>query len=94
MIGQIAIGVLGAASIFLSQDRREHWRRWACICGLAGQPFWFWMAWESQQYGVLALCFVYAWSWSRGIRLYWMGKPGSAARLAKSTLQPEVEVQK
>lgn len=79
MIEQIALSLCGVTSVFLSQDRREHWRRWACIFGLAGQPFWFWMAWEARQYGVLVLCFVYAWSWARGFRMYWMGNRETVA---------------
>ena len=35
MIEQIAISLCGALAVFLSQDRRAHWRRWACIFGLA-----------------------------------------------------------
>lgn len=79
VIEQIAIGLCGAVAVFLSQDRRGHWRRWACIFGLISQPFWFYMAWNAHQYGVLALCFVYAWSWGRGFRIYWLGHRETAS---------------
>jgi hypothetical protein len=72
MIEQIAISLCGALAVFLSQDRRAHWRRWACIFGLAAQPLWFDMAWRAHQYGVLALCFVYAASWARGFTAHWL----------------------
>ena len=68
MTEQIAIGMTGAIAIWLSQDTRDHWRRWACVFGLLGQPFWFLAAWKSQQWGIFGLCFLYTWSWLRGLR--------------------------
>ena len=38
---QIAIVLTGTTAIWLSQDERAAWRKWACIIGLCGQPFWF-----------------------------------------------------
>ncbi|MFP3277281.1 MAG: hypothetical protein RXR52_41190 [Paraburkholderia sp.] len=72
LIEQIVISLCGALAVFLLQDRRVHWRRWACISGLAAQPFWFDMAWRAHQYGVLALCLVYAVSWARGSTVHWL----------------------
>ena len=40
-IDQIAIALFGALAAWLSQERRESYRRWACIFGMLGQPFWF-----------------------------------------------------
>jgi len=71
MIEQAGIAVFGVAAVFLSQDERAHWRRWACIAGLAGQPFWFYATWKAGQWGMFALCFLYALSWARGVRTYW-----------------------
>jgi hypothetical protein len=71
---QLVIAFTGVIAIWLSQDQREAWRRWACIFGLAGQPFWFYAAWKAGQYGILALCFFYAWSWFRGVRTFWLNK--------------------
>lgn len=79
MIEQVAICLCGVASVFLSQDMRLSRRKWACIFGLAAQPFWFWTAWQARQYGVLALCFVYAWLWTRGVKLYWIRARGTTA---------------
>jgi len=36
---QIAIAVTDATAIWLSQDERPEWRKWACIFGLCLQPF-------------------------------------------------------
>lgn len=75
MIEQIAIALLGVTAVWLSQDARESRRRWASVFGLLGQPFWFYATWKAQQWGIVALCFVYAWAWFRGFRLHWLSKP-------------------
>lgn len=72
MIAQLAIMVFGASAVWLSQDKRESMRRWACICGLLGQPFWFWTAYQAEQWGVFIVCFLYAASWVRGFITHWM----------------------
>lgn len=35
---QIAIALTGVVAIWLSQDKRERWRKYACLFGLVGQP--------------------------------------------------------
>jgi hypothetical protein len=72
MIAQIAIALFGVTAVFLSQDHRESCRRWACVFGLIGQPFWFYAAWSAEQWGIFALCFLYTYSWWRGFRLHWL----------------------
>lgn len=69
---QLGLAAFGIAAIFLSQDSRESWRRWACIFGLAGQPFWLWSSWHAGQWGVFLLCFIYAGVWARGVWTYWL----------------------
>lgn len=71
MIDQIAIALTGATAVALSQDKREPVRRWACVFGMFGQPFWFYAAWTAEQWGILATCFLYTWGWWRGVRTYW-----------------------
>jgi len=63
VIDQLVIGLCGFASVYLSQDKLESRRRWACIFGLVAQPFWFLSAYQAQQWGILALSFVYAAGW-------------------------------
>ena len=72
MIEQIGIAVFGLLAVFLSQDSRESWRRWACIFGLLGQPFWFYATWKAAQWGIFALSFLYAFSWARGFYNFWL----------------------
>jgi hypothetical protein len=71
MIAQAWIAIFGVAAIWLSQDEREHVRRWACICGLVAQPAWFLVTWSAGQYGMFALCFAYSYAWFKGVRTYW-----------------------
>ncbi|CAB3742705.1 hypothetical protein LMG24238_06926 [Paraburkholderia sediminicola] len=72
MIEQIAIGVLGAGAAFLSQDTKPERRRFACLFGLAGQPFWFYTTYQSQQWGMFALSILYAIAWVRGFATHWL----------------------
>lgn len=69
---QIGIALFGVVAIWLSQDRRECWRKWACVFGLASQPFWFYAAYTAGQWGIVGLCFLYAYSWGRGFWNHWV----------------------
>lgn len=72
MLEQTMIGIFGLTAVFLSQDKRDSWRRWACIAGLCAQPFWFYATWRAQQWGIFGLSFLYTYSWLRGFRHYWL----------------------
>lgn len=76
MLEQIGIAICGLAAVFMSQDRRKKWARWACIFGLIGQPFWFYATWKAGQWGIFALCFLYTFSWARGLKTYWLTGDG------------------
>lgn len=69
---QIAIALTGVVAIWLSQDKRDGWRRYACLFGLAGQPFWFYSAWSTEQWGIFVLCIFYTWAWFKGFRNHWL----------------------
>jgi hypothetical protein len=71
MIDQIAIGVTSVTAVWLSQDSRPRWRRWAGIFGLIGQPFWMYTSWKASQWGIFGLCFLYTYCWVRGLRQQW-----------------------
>lgn len=70
MIAQLGIATFGLLAVWLSQDTRIQRRRWAPVFGLVGQPFWFYAAWTTEQWGIFALCFLYSASWARGLRLW------------------------
>jgi len=72
LIPQLGIALLGVTAIFLTQSRYESRRRWACILGLCAQPFWFWATWNAEQWGMFALCFLYAGSWLKGVWIHWI----------------------
>lgn len=72
MLEQIAIGLCGVTAVFLSQDARVERRRFACLFGLAAQPFWFYATWKAGQWGIFALSFLYAFSWLRGFYAHWV----------------------
>jgi hypothetical protein len=74
-VEQIAIAFTGVIAIWLSQDTRQERRKFACIFGLIGQPFWFYAAYTAEQWGIFALCFLYTWSWLRGVKNNWLAKP-------------------
>lgn len=86
---QIAIAVLGAFAAWLSQAREESFRRWACIFGILGQPFWFYAAWKAQQWGIFVVCVLYALAWMKGLWTYWLA-PG---RKKSPSLEPLVTLE-
>ena len=72
MIDQAVIAICGIASVWLSQDQRRSWQRWACIFGICAQPFWLYATWSAGQWGIFALTFIYAAGWLRGVRNFWL----------------------
>jgi hypothetical protein len=72
ILTQIGIAICGVTAVWLSQDTRTSWRRWSSVFGLAGQPFWIVETISAHQWGILALCALYTWSWWRGFRAHWL----------------------
>lgn len=72
MTEQIVIAVCGITSVWLSQDKRRNWQRWACIFGIVAQPFWMFATWKAGQWGIFMLSFIYAAGWIRGIYNFWI----------------------
>lgn len=69
---QVVIAITGAVAIWLANDEREALRKWACIFGLAGQPFWLHSSWLAEQWGILALTIVFTVAWGRGFHNHWL----------------------
>lgn len=80
MTAQIGIALFGVAAIWLSQASSAEQRRYACLFGLAGQPFWFWSAYSAQQWGIFLLCILYTLSWIRGVRTHWLNRAALSAQ--------------
>ena len=77
---EIGIAVSGVIAVWLTQDKRESWRRWACIFGMLGQPFRFYATWKAEQWGIFALCTLYTYAWARGVWTHWLSPYFSARR--------------
>lgn len=75
MIAQIFIALFGVTAIFLSQSPNPTAQKYACICGLAGQPAWFVATISAEQWGMVALCCFYSVAWARGFKTHWLKKP-------------------
>jgi hypothetical protein len=84
MIAQIAIMVFGSLAIYLV-SRTDKYQRWGYIMGLLGQPFWMYVTYTSEQWGILIMSIVYTYSWCNGIWNYWI-KP----YLRKEKLKDEI----
>lgn len=74
MLSQSIIVITGVLAVWLSQDTRESRRRFACLFGMAGQPFWFYSTYQAEQWGIFALSFLYTAAWIKGIKVYWWDK--------------------
>lgn len=69
---QIMIAITGMASIWLTQQHRESWKRYACLIGMAGQPFFLYATFIAEQWGMLLLSSFYTYSWGLGIYNNWI----------------------
>lgn len=72
MITQIAILLTGVIAIYLTQQSNEHLKKYACIFGLIGQPFWMYATYTSGQLGIFLLTFAYTYAWGQGFYQYWI----------------------
>jgi len=72
MFEQVMIALTGALAIWLTQQDRAHLKKYACLVGMAGQPFWLYSAFESEQWGILALSIFYTYAWMVGIKNNWL----------------------
>lgn len=75
---QLVIALTGGLAIWLTQQGDESWKKYACILGLLGQPFWFYSAYSAEQWGILALTFFYTYSWFVGFKNNWLNQPKAA----------------
>ena len=69
---QIFIALTGFTAIYLTQQTNESLKRYACILGILGQPFWFYSSYTAEQWGIFALCFAYTWAWCIGVYNNWI----------------------
>jgi nicotinamide riboside transporter PnuC len=74
MIEQALIFITGICAVWLSQDQKSGMRRYACLFGLAGQPFWFYTSYQASQWGIFILSIFYTLAWAKGFYLWWIKK--------------------
>lgn len=72
MIEQIMIAFTGVPAIWLTQQKREDWKKYACLFGMAGQPFWIYSTFTSEQWGIFILTGFYTYSWWIGVYKHWI----------------------
>ena len=72
MFEQLAIAFTGILAVWLTQDQRHSVRKYACLFGLAGQPFWFYTTYQAEQWGIFTLSFFYTFAWAKGFYLFWL----------------------
>lgn len=72
MIEQIAIFITGISAVWLSQNEKSAMHKYACLFGLAGQPFWFYASYQASQWGILILTVFYTVAWAKGFYLFWI----------------------
>ncbi len=75
MFAQIVIAITGLIAIALTQQEKLELRKYACIFGLAGQPFWFHATYVAEQWGIFGLTFAYTIAWIKGVHTYWIKPP-------------------
>lgn len=71
-VDQIGIMLTGVIAVWLTQSTNEERRRYACLFGLVGQPFWFYAAFSAAQWGVFVVCVLYTLAWLRGLHTHWL----------------------
>ena len=72
MIDQALIAVTGVTAIWLSQQSNDNWKRYACLFGMAGQPFWIYFAYSAEAWGILFNSVLYTYGWWVGIKNNWL----------------------
>lgn len=72
IISQIGIALFGVIGVALSQTKEPSKRKWASIFGLCAQPFWFYSAYTTKQWGMFFVCFLYASSYLYGFYNNWI----------------------
>jgi len=74
MIEQTFIAITELIAIWLIQEKRQEYKKWASIFGLLGQPFWFYASYNDQQWGAFVLCFFFTAAWIKSLKQCWFTK--------------------
>ena len=69
---QVIIFVTEGLAMWLSQQSKIKWQRYAPIVGLTGEPFWIYDSLIKESWGILGLSVIYTIIWSIGINTHWI----------------------
>lgn len=72
MLAQTGIFAFGMTAVYLANDPRPRVRRFASVCGLLAQPFWYYESFTHGQWGIFFASVVYSYSWGRGFYHAWI----------------------
>lgn len=70
-LDQIVIAIAGCLSSWMIHSADRKVRLMACWIGLFAQPFWFYAAYEANQWGILLMDVVYTAGFIRGAHRNW-----------------------
>jgi len=92
-IAQVGIIVFGVLAAWITQQRNESLKKYACVFGLASQPFWFYSSWESGQWGIFVVSGIYTVVWAIGFKNYWLSPANlpAAPAINSDSLQSETK---
>ena len=68
---QVLIVLTGVPASWLI-GRLERWKKWGYIIGMAGQPAWFYVTINGEQWGLLLLALWYTYAWAQGVYNYFL----------------------
>jgi len=69
---QVLIALTSVIVIFLTQQKNNKRKKYACIFGLASQPLWFYSSYQAEQWGIFILSFFYTYAWAVGFYNDWI----------------------
>jgi len=70
---QVGVTLFSILSIFFV-NRKDRWHRYGSVFGILAQPFWFYIMYTTEQWGLFFISFIYAYSWSVGFYNNWIKK--------------------
>lgn len=72
IVTQLGIAITGVIAIGITQLGTPRMQRYACLFGLAGQPFWLHAAASTGQWGMVFICSLYTFMWGAGVHKHWI----------------------
>ncbi len=63
---QFLLAFTGFIAIYLTQQRNQQYKRYACIFGLLSQPFFLYETFNAGQWGMFVLSIFYTFAWVVG----------------------------